>query len=141
MKPGVMLSDVVGSLLRRPFTERYPYERRDVPERLRGLLLWDPQNCTGCGICAQDCPASAVQVIVLDKATKKFVLAYHVDRCTFCGQCVNSCKQGCLSMAPDRWELAALGREAFMVHYGEANDVRRVLAGEFTPDAAAAAES
>lgn len=141
MKIGAMLSDVVVSFVRRPITEKYPFERRDAPERLRGHLLWDPENCTGCGLCAKDCPANAIEMFVLDKANKQFVLCYHVDRCTFCAQCVDSCRQDCLAMSSDQWELAAFDRDSFVVYYGDEHDVERVLEGLAEPDAAALADS
>jgi formate hydrogenlyase subunit 6/NADH:ubiquinone oxidoreductase subunit I len=141
MKIGAMLSDVVVSFVRRPITEKYPFERRDTPERLRGHLLWDPENCTGCGLCVKDCPANAIEMFVLDKANKQFVLRYHVDRCTFCAQCVDSCRQDCLAMSSDQWELAAFDRDSFVVYYGDEHDVERVLAGLAEPDAATLADS
>ena len=128
MKIGTMLGDVVISLFKPPVTEKYPFERRKTPERLRGQLLWDDENCTGCELCAKDCPANAISIIVLDKANKQFVMRYYVDRCTFCAQCVYSCRQGCLSMSGDRWELAALERAPFQVYYGDESNVERVLA-------------
>ena len=139
MKIGVMLSDVSGSLFRRPATEKYPFVRYEAPQRLRGQVQWDPQNCTGCGICAKDCPANALDVIVLDKAAKRFVLRYHLDRCTFCAQCVTSCKQGGLSMSNDLWELAGFNRDSFVLLYGEEDDVRQVLADAAAADVESAA--
>jgi formate hydrogenlyase subunit 6/NADH:ubiquinone oxidoreductase subunit I len=133
MKIGTMLGDVVKSFFQAPVTERYPFERREAPERLRGKLVWDSEQCTGCGLCAKDCPASAIEVIVLDKAAKRFVLLYHVDRCTFCAQCVQSCRQGCLAMSSDQWELAAFDKGAFGLYYGDAEDVEAVLAGVVEP--------
>jgi formate hydrogenlyase subunit 6/NADH:ubiquinone oxidoreductase subunit I len=132
MKIGTMLNDVAGSLLKGPVTEKYPFERREAPVRLRGMLLWDADSCTGCGLCAKDCPANAIEVIIIDKKKKQFSFRYHVDRCTFCAQCVASCRQGCLSMSNDTWELAALGREPFLVRYGDDHESGPVLedAGE-----------
>jgi formate hydrogenlyase subunit 6/NADH:ubiquinone oxidoreductase subunit I len=129
MKMGTMFSDVAGSLFRKPVTERYPLVRRKAPDRLRGQLIWDPEKCTGCELCVMDCPAGAIEVIVLDKSAKRFVLGYHVDRCTFCGQCVQSCRHGCLEMAADVWELAALNKEAFTLYFGEEDNVREVMDG------------
>lgn len=133
MKFGVMLRDISTSLFRRPVTERYPFERREAPARLRGKLQWDPENCTGCGLCAMDCPADAIELIVLDKKKKRFVVHYNIDRCTFCAQCVQSCRQGSLAMSSTEWELAALDKEAFIIYYGEDGDVREVVAGSTEP--------
>lgn len=134
MKLGTMLKDVSSSLFQQPVTEKYPFERRAAPLRLRGQLQWQAEKCTGCGLCAMDCPANAIEMIVLDKKEKRFVLAYRVDACTFCAQCVHSCRQGCLTMSPMEWELAALGKEPFAIYYGADADVRVVLARSASPD-------
>jgi len=118
MRLGAMWRDVSASLFRRPATERYPFERREAPERLRGLLQLKLEKCTGCGLCAQDCPANAIEVTMIDKQAKRFTVTYHVDRCTFCAQCVHSCRHGCLAMSDSQWELAALSKEPFVIHYG-----------------------
>ncbi len=111
MKIGTMVGDVLGSLFRQPVTQQYPFERKEAPRRLRGKLHWDAEKCTGCLLCVKDCPAQAIEVIMVDKANKRFVMRYHVDRCTFCSQCVVSCRQGALGMSSEEWELAALNRE------------------------------
>ena len=133
---GTMLFDVTGSLFRRPATESYPLERADAPQNLRGLLHLKLETCTGCGLCAMDCPANAIVVTMLDRKTKRFVVDYHIDRCAFCGQCTLSCRQGALSMSSDEWELAQLDKSSFLVHFGDPRDVEQVLAG--TPQAGTA---
>jgi formate hydrogenlyase subunit 6/NADH:ubiquinone oxidoreductase subunit I len=130
MKFGVMLPDVSGSLVRHSATEKYPFERQAAPGRLRSFLKWNPETCTGCGLCAMDCPANAIHVTILDRKAKRFVFAYHVDRCIFCGQCLQSCRQGSLEMVSDQWELAALTKETFVHYSGDPDDVKTVLAGE-----------
>ncbi len=124
MAIGAMIGDITRSLFSRPITERYPFERKPTPQRLRGQLVWDPAKCTGCKVCLRDCPADAIELMVIDKAAKRFVLRFHVDRCTYCAQCVVSCNFDCLQMSHEQWELAALGKEPFVVSYGTEEDIR-----------------
>jgi formate hydrogenlyase subunit 6/NADH:ubiquinone oxidoreductase subunit I len=132
-----MLSDVLRSLFLRPATELYPFERHAAPPRLRALLQFNPEKCTGCGVCVKDCPAEAIELITLDKASKRFVLKYEVDRCTFCAQCVQSCRYKCLFLSNDQWELAALDKSQFTKFYGREPDVQTVVARSARPMAAA----
>ena len=136
MKLGRMLGDVLGSVFRRPATEPYPFRRRPTPLRLRGPVRFTRTRCTGCGVCVMDCPARALRLFTLDKASKRFVMEYHVDRCTFCAQCVESCRQQALWMSHTDWELAAPGSAPLTVHFGEPEDVQQILA-EGTPERAA----
>ena len=119
MRIGSMLSDIMRSLVRRPFTERYPFVTRPSPERTRGRLEWDAGKCTGCMLCAKDCPADAIRVTVVDRAARKFTFAYRTDRCIYCSQCVVSCKPGALSMSSERWHLSSTSKEAFSVLYDD----------------------
>lgn len=125
---GLMVSDVVRSFFSKPITRRYPFERKEAPENFRGKLMWDLTNCTGCQLCIKDCPANAIELIVIDRATKRFVMRFHTDRCTFCSQCVINCRMKCLDLSDKEWELAALTREPFTVYYGHDVDINAALA-------------
>lgn len=127
---GTMLPDISRALFRRPVTEAYPYVRPPIVERLRGLLEWTSEHCTGCGLCAMDCPSAALELTMIDRKEKRFFLTYHTDRCLFCGQCMVSCRQGCLQMSNDRWELAALEKDHFITYFGDAEHVEPNLAGK-----------
>lgn len=134
MKIATMLRDVFPSLFEAPVTERYPLERKEPPARLRSHLRWDREKCTGCGLCALDCPAQAIEMIVIDKKGKRFVLGLQADRCTFCAQCTFSCRQGCLEMTGEIWELAALSRQPLAVYYGDDDDIRQIRSGAARPE-------
>lgn len=135
MRIGTMFGDILQSLFRRPATRIYPAVRREMPDRYRGKLAWHREKCTGCGLCAKDCPSNAVEMIVVDKAKKQFVVRYHIDRCTFCAQCVQNCRFKCMELVHDDWELAALDRKAFTVYYGEQENIQSVVDGLTPADA------
>jgi formate hydrogenlyase subunit 6/NADH:ubiquinone oxidoreductase subunit I len=129
-KFGTMFPDVFKSLFHRPATQRYPFVRTDTPEHLRGMLEWTKGPCTGCGLCAMDCPARAIEVTMIDRKEKRFFLTYHVDACLYCGQCVISCRQGALHMSNDQWELASLNPASFLIHFGDPQDAKPILANQ-----------
>jgi formate hydrogenlyase subunit 6/NADH:ubiquinone oxidoreductase subunit I len=112
-----MFNDVLVSLFKRPFTERYPYVVRAAPARLRGKLIWDESKCDGCKLCVRDCPARAREVEVVDRAAKKYAYHYRVDRCIYCAQCVVSCKEGALSMSTTEYHLASTDKKKFTEVY------------------------
>jgi formate hydrogenlyase subunit 6/NADH:ubiquinone oxidoreductase subunit I len=120
---GLMVGDVIRSFFSRPVTQRYPFERKEAPEQFRGKLIWDLSNCTGCQLCIKDCPADAIELVVMDRANKRYVMRYHADRCTYCAQCVVNCRFKCLSLSHEEWELASLNKEEFTVYYGRNEDV------------------
>ncbi len=123
MRIGAMLGDTSRSLFERPVTELYPFARRPTPERLRGQLTFEPSKCTGCKICVRDCPAAAIEIVVVDKAAKRFVMGFQTGRCAYCGQCVVSCNFDAIGMSHDLWELAALSRTAFALTFGRQEDI------------------
>ena len=131
---GSMIGDILKSLFRKPVTEKYPFAPSPAPTSFRGKLIWDPEKCTGCQLCVKDCPANAIEIIMIDKVNKKFVMRYNVDRCTFCAQCVINCRFNCIQMSEDQWELASTTREPFEVYYGKEEDVKTLLERAARPE-------
>ncbi len=134
MKLGSMLGDVLRSFFRKPVTQPYPFERKPAPKNFRGKLVWQPEKCTGCQLCVKDCPADAIEIIILDRAKKRFVMRYDLDRCTYCAQCEINCRFDCLEMSDEQWELAALDKKTFTVYYGRDEDVQEYLKSQAPQD-------
>lgn len=127
MTIGSMFGDIFKSFFKKPITEHYPFVKLDTPENLRGKLIWNPEKCSGCQLCIKDCPSNAIELLVVDKVNKKFVMRYNIDRCTFCAQCVQSCRFGCIEMSDEMWELASIKKEPFEVYYGNDEDIQFLL--------------
>ncbi len=127
MTIGSMLGDILTSFFKKPVTEKYPFEKREVPENLRGKLVWDAEKCSGCQLCVKDCPSQALELIIIDKVNKRFVMRYNLDKCTYCAQCVVNCRFNCLQMSDEMWELASIKKEPFEVYYGREEDVKFLM--------------
>ena len=56
-----------------------------------GGLKCDTESCVFCGLCAKNCPCSAITV---DRAEKQWVV--DKDACVQCGLCVEKCPKKCL---------------------------------------------
>lgn len=126
-KIGAMFGNIVRSLFKQPATVPYPAEVTPTPERLRGKLIWDYRHCIGCNLCVKDCPSNAIELVVLDRKEKRFVMEYDENRCIYCAQCVKSCRSEALRMSNTVWELASLKKDAFKVYYGRYDDIRKHL--------------
>jgi formate hydrogenlyase subunit 6/NADH:ubiquinone oxidoreductase subunit I len=127
MRIGAMLGEILRSIFRKPATQRFPFEIAPVPQRLRGVVRYNPEKCTGCQLCMKDCPANAIEIITVDKPNKRFIMRFHADRCTYCAQCIVNCRFNCLEMSNEEWARAALKREPFTVMYGRDQDLKDFL--------------
>jgi NADH-quinone oxidoreductase chain I len=107
------------NLWRPKITVRYPYERRPVPPRYRGLfyLKWNEEkqrlNCVGCTLCAQACPTDVISMVKVGKGTHAGVSEFTMDlgRCMFCNLCVEACPFDAIYMGPV-YELASERRDS-----------------------------
>lgn len=116
-----MAMELMESLLvQKPATVIYPVERLEPPERFRGRLRFNPDECSLCGLCQRDCPADVIKVVrkrvEKEDGTKELTghLEFEMDRCVFCGQCAHSCRKGAITFTHE-FELAQPSRELFMM--------------------------
>ena len=73
--------------------------RRELLERLSpfGKVELDTPQCTGCGLCAQECATEALTVSY-NEETSVFQLLFRYGKCLACGRCVEICPEKCLHM-------------------------------------------
>ena len=83
------------NLFSKPATKNYPAEPAVYPERSRGHIEIDIDDCIMCGMCQRKCPSAAIKV---DKATR----TWSIERmgCVQCENCVEGCPKKCLHIAP-----------------------------------------
>lgn len=118
---------------RKVITEEYPdpvssRTETDLPSKTRGQLFNDMSLCTGCGSCAEICPAQCIE-LEAEKSPdpdKKWVSKFNIDhsKCLFCGLCVSVCEPKSLvhtkTFVPSSGNLSS-----FVKKYGK---------GEISPD-------
>lgn len=103
-------------MFKEAFTVQYPEERREIPERSRGLHVYDGEKCIGCKMCARACPNKCIDLEVSTTEEGKKVIdkfEIYIGRCMFCGLCVDNCIKGGLSMTP-RYEFSDTSRKSLV---------------------------
>lgn len=70
-----------------------------------GKVVLDGSKCTGCSLCALDCPTGALTISSSGEADV-YQLLFNHSLCFACGQCVEVCPEQCLhlerTLEPDR---------------------------------------
>jgi hydrogenase-4 component H len=75
----------------------YPAQPQPVPPKFRGRPIFDVAKCTGCGGCANNCPAR--EILVLDVCQEIRILKYLGRRCAYCGRCADLCPEKAITMS------------------------------------------
>lgn len=83
------------NLFSAPVTTGYPFEPATYPDRMRGHVSIQIENCISCGLCARNCPPGALTV---DRAAGTWTI--NRFDCVQCGNCVNVCPKKCLTIVP-----------------------------------------
>jgi formate hydrogenlyase subunit 6/NADH:ubiquinone oxidoreductase subunit I len=106
-----LLTELGRTLLAERVTVQFPFAPAELPAEFRGrVILTDEALCKGCGLCARDCPALALE---LERHSREwFRLIHYRDRCAYCGQCADSCPSHAIvlsnELVPPTQERASL---------------------------------
>jgi ferredoxin len=80
-----------------------------------GKLTLDATKCTGCAVCAAQCPTDALADLKVADSCK---LVFHQESCVGCGECVDVCPEKCLRLTKVL-EVDKLNHEPQMIFEGE----------------------
>jgi formate hydrogenlyase subunit 6/NADH:ubiquinone oxidoreductase subunit I len=80
--------EAFSNLFKKRATEKYPDVPAHVAEGFRGKQVLNLANCISCGLCARECPANAIEMVMVDGKKRPLI---HLDRCIFCYQCADTC--------------------------------------------------
>ncbi len=122
----VVLSEMIQTYIRGPFTVQYPEERQEIPERFRGRHAWlydvDPETgakvprCVACLACARACPQGIIHIEAERgpdgrRTVKKFEI--DLGLCMYCRLCVEACNFHALRMS-QVFEMATSDRQSLI---------------------------
>ncbi|MEZ0319838.1 MAG: 4Fe-4S binding protein [Pyrobaculum sp.] len=82
------------NLFERPWTVRWPEERRDYGDGVRGFIVNDRSRCISCQLCEAVCPAKAIKFHIEEDGKRYPGIDW--GRCILCGYCVDACPTGSL---------------------------------------------
>lgn len=113
--PGTLAGKAIRNAFSKPATIAYPRGEADIPQGLRGRLVYDASRCINCTMCMRDCPTGAIAIE--NRGTKEAPEMHaflNTGRCIFCCQCVDTCPKKCLWASNDVL-LARLMRDALEI--------------------------
>jgi NADH-quinone oxidoreductase subunit I len=109
------------AFFKKPVTVMYPYEKLPVPDRGQGLIRLrvtqlEPEvrfKCTGCGICAKNCPQHCIEVIKKENDKQPEIYTVNYGLCMFCRICIDVCPFNALEQTQE-YEYIGESRQDFI---------------------------
>lgn len=112
MKRPKLIELALKNMLNKPATVQYPRERTVVEPDFRGVQYADLTKCTGCSLCAIECPADAIAMTPIPQGyevpktnVRKMYPRINYGKCVYCYRCVKVCPTNAYIIS-NRFEIA-----------------------------------
>jgi len=106
-----LIREVWSNLVRKPATVKYPFKKLTPSPQFRGRHRLLKDRCTGCGLCAEICPAFAISLVEVEGSK---TISIDLGKCIFCYQCEDVCPRGAIRRS-DVFEMATWIRDDLLV--------------------------
>jgi NADH-quinone oxidoreductase subunit I len=117
-----LLGLVLKNLVSKPATIQYPRVKTPVELDFRGVQYADLGKCTGCSLCAIECPADAIKMTPIPPEyevpktnPRRIYPLINYGKCVFCYRCVKVCPTNAY-IVTNKYDIAGVSRltsEAF----------------------------
>jgi formate hydrogenlyase subunit 6/NADH:ubiquinone oxidoreductase subunit I len=78
----------VEQIFAKPAAPKYPFAKPQLADNFRGQPVFDFSLCIGCGLCSRDCPAKAIEMVLVEGKQHPQI---NLSKCVFCYQCAETC--------------------------------------------------
>ncbi len=114
------LKTTLRAFFSKPVTIIYPYKKVKIADRGQGLIrlrmtqLNPPVfKCTGCGVCAANCPQHCITVKKKEDQRQPEIYTVNYGMCMFCRICIDVCPFNALEQTQEH-EFIGESRDAFI---------------------------
>uniref|UniRef100_A0A7C4FI17 4Fe-4S dicluster domain-containing protein n=1 Tax=Ignisphaera aggregans TaxID=334771 RepID=A0A7C4FI17_9CREN len=89
--------EILKNVFKKPVTIEFPKVETPIEKDFRGLQYADLNKCTGCSLCALECPSKAIEMVKLPEDIKLkhnprgLYPVINYPSCVFCYRCVTIC--------------------------------------------------